>query len=152
MKATLAYDRQKGQYRCDIGQPQRRFLLGSDPLEAAKRKDRLGTLWQNIRKRGGWTEQHVRIAKDLAAGRAVKIDSTNNPNPDSVERSTARKLAGIDTPVAPTARLEDFHAATIEMQDQKIAELEKLIRERLGPGAVALLDYPHRDSIHDERE
>ncbi|HWE01759.1 MAG TPA: hypothetical protein VG326_05060 [Tepidisphaeraceae bacterium] len=137
MKKMLAFDRNAQQFRCDVGQPAKRFYLGGDAAAAQARKSKLVVLWGLHKASGGekWTDELLTQAEAVRKGEAPKVRQRDG-EPDEKYYDRAGAVARAVGPIQATATIDDYWKATTELLTERIAQLEALVRDQLGVGAV----------------
>ena len=152
MKKTLAFDRYAQQFRCDVGQPAKRFYLGGDSDLAQRRKMKLAALWEQHRATGGqdWTDELITQANAIRRGLAPEVrQKAGGQKPGESEEQYRERAAefalATKTPIQPTATLQDY----VAVLNDRIAELEALVRDKLGEGAVVGPSITIHDALNE---
>ncbi len=138
MKQTLAFAKNRNQFKCDIGNPAKRMYLGSDAATAQARKLQLVELW----KRSGeptWTPELLERAETIRKGETIRLPQKPREGDDAYHARLEQEAKRLPptVPVQTTATIEDYHKATIFQLQQQVKDLTAIIYEKLGAGTLA---------------
>lgn len=154
MKKTLSFDRLSGQFKVDLGTPPKRFYLGSDATAAQDRKLALVRFWSNCeRNTKGWDDKTLAGAKAIAKGETIWVQPATTTEEQIAAAAEPFEGTGADVRLPYT--VANQYQILLEQALMRNEQLEKLIRDRLGDGAVegpSIGVHAALDAYHEYRK
>lgn len=148
MKKTLNFDSRAGQFKTEVGG--KKFYLGVDAAAAQDRKVKLVEFFSRTGEwTGEWNEEMHATAKVIAKGGSVQIRRGTDTDAEYLRREAdVMGRYGNTVTLLPAITEADYHRATELCLQERIDQLEKLVAEKLGGGAVV----GSKVSIHEALE
>jgi ribosomal protein L33 len=130
-KKQNGWDPAHGQFKCEVGG--KKFYVGTDERVKDARKLAIKKYFENVGSQ--WTMEHHEVAKRMAKGERILVSPATTTEQQTELAAEPFKNTGADV-------VMEFSEATVfqvlhRKALHRIEQLENLIREKLGTGAVA---------------